>query len=145
MKNDYFVYKTHIDFIIVSNEVSPDLITNELNIHPTRFFRKGDKSISKHSGSVTVKPHNLWSLQSISSELIEEKISHHISYLKTILSSKVDILKKYKSNPNLEISFWIWIETDNSGIGLNLDSDEMDFLNSISNKIHFSFIGNVPN
>lgn len=145
MKNDYFVYKTHIDFTIVSNEVSPDLITNELNINPSRHFRKGDKSISKHSGSVTVKPHNLWSLQSISSELIEEKISHHISYLKTILSSKVDILKKYKSNPNLEISFWIWIETDNSGIGLNLDSDEMDFLNSISNKIHFSFIGNVPN
>lgn len=140
MERDNFIYKTHVNLSIVSNEVEPDSITEELNITPNRSFRKGDKSVSKHSGSVITKPHNLWGIESKSSELEEETISHHIEYLKSILLPKIDILKEYKVDPRFEVTFWIWIETDNAGVGLDLNEIELSFLNSIANRVHFSLI-----
>lgn len=50
MEKDNFIYKTHCELAIVSHEISPDFITEELNIVPERTFRKGEQSISKHSG-----------------------------------------------------------------------------------------------
>jgi len=140
MENNYFLYKTHIGFSIVSNEVDPDIISKELNITPDRYYKKGDKSISKHSGSVIIKTHNLWSIESKPTIIKDETISHHVEYLKFILLPKVDVLTRYKNNSFLELSFWIWIETDNAGIGLDLNEAELGFLNSISNRIHFSLI-----
>ncbi|MGK6353484.1 hypothetical protein [Parapedobacter sp. DT-150] len=57
-------------------------------------------------------------------------------------SLNVDTLRKYKESPSFEISLWIWIETNNAGIGLDLDSEELDFINCVTNKVHISFISN---
>ncbi len=140
MERDNFIYKTHINFSIVSHEIDPDSITKELNIVPERTFKKGEQTVSKHSGSIITNPHNLWSIGSKSSELEEETISHHIEYFKSIFLSKAEVLKKLKEDARFEVSFWVWIETDNAGIGLDLDEAEMSFLNSISNRVHFSLI-----
>lgn len=140
MERDYFVYKTHCELEIISDEVNPDLITDELNISPIRSFKKGEITTSKHSTRTGRKPHNLWAIKSESFDTEEESISQHIEYFKSILLPRIDILKKYKEDPRFEISFWIWIETDNAGIGIELNEDEISFLNSFSNRIHFSFI-----
>ncbi|MDR3227681.1 MAG: hypothetical protein LBT56_08445, partial [Prevotellaceae bacterium] len=58
----------------------------------------------------------------------------------SILLPKIDILKRYKEDSHFDLSFWIWIETDDAGIGLDLLEDEISFLNSIANRIHFSMI-----
>ena len=145
MERDNFIYKTHCELAIVSHEVSPNLITEELNIVPERTFKKGEQSVSKHSGSIITKPHNLWALKSKSSELEEENISHHIEYFKSAFLSKMGILKKYKEDTQFEVTFWIWIETDNAGIGLDLNEIEIAFLNSISNRVHFSLLTKAEN
>ena len=142
MEKDHFTYKTHCEFAITSTEITPDTITKELDIAPGRSFKKGDQSISRHSGSVITKIHNLWALQSNPTESEEENITPHINYLKSTLLPKIDILKRYKTDARFEVSFLIWIETNDGGVGFDLRADEMDFLNSIANRVHFSFLIN---
>jgi uncharacterized protein DUF4279 len=142
MERDNFIYKSHCQFGIISDTVSPDEISKLLEITPDKSFKKGEKSISKHSGSVVTKPHNLWSIKSKPSELEKETISHHIEYFISILSPKKKIINKYKEDFRFDVGFWIRIETDNSGIGFDISEKEMSFLNGYSNNIHFSFITN---
>ncbi|WP_400260779.1 DUF4279 domain-containing protein [Sphingobacterium sp. SG20118] len=142
MNENYFLYKTHCEIIILPKVASPSSITEELGVAPSRFFKKGDQSISKKSGSVITKPYDLWAFGLNSTCLKVETISHHIHHLKTTFSLKIDILRKYKESSDYDVSFWVWIESDNVGIGLDLDSEELDFINSITNKMHISFIAN---
>jgi len=121
---------------------SPASISEELGIDPSRSFKKGDETISKKSGAIITKPYNLWAFDSNPTDLREETISHHVNHLKSTFSVKIDALRKYKENPSFEVSLWVWIETDNAGIGLDLDNTEIDFINCITNKVHISFISN---
>jgi hypothetical protein len=145
MGKDSFIYNSHCELVIVSHEISLDFITEELSIEPQRTFRKGEQTVSKHSGSIITKPHNLWAIKSKISELEEETIKHHIEYFKSIFLEKIEVLKNYKEDYRLELTFWIWVETDNAGIGFDLDEMEIDFINSISNKVHFSLITKTKN
>jgi len=140
MENDKFLFKTFCELAIVSDEVDPDAITEELNIFPDRSFRKGEQYVSKHSGSIGTKFQNLWALTSKTTELEEETISHHIEYFKSIFSSKMSSLKKHKEDSRFVVTFWIWIESDFAGIGLDLTDNELDFISSLSNSVHFSVI-----
>ena len=140
MEKDCPTFKTHIEFAITSHEIDLDTISDELGMLPDRSFRKGDLVTSKHSPRVGREPYSLWALKSEPSELEEETIGHHIEFLKSILLPKIDILKRYKEDDRFSVSFWIWIETDDSGIGLELNESEMSFLNSISNWVHFSLL-----
>jgi len=135
MDTKNFIYKSYCELVIISNEVSPETISEELDIPFSRGFRKGDQNVSKHSGSVTVKPHNLWALKSDGHESDEETISCHINFFKLILDGKLNILQRFKNDVRYDISFFVWIETDNSGIGLSLDEDQITFINSFSNEI----------
>ena len=89
-----------------------------------------------------IRPHNLWSLKSPFYESNEESISEHIKYFREILYTKMESIKSFKSNSDYQISFWVWIETDNSGVGFQLDEMEIKFINSISNEIRFSVLTN---
>ena len=140
MERNCFIYKTRVSFIITSPDIDLDTISGELGIFPDRSFRKGDLVTSKHSPRVGREPYSLWALKSEPSELEEETIGHHIEFLKSTLLPKIDILKRYKEDDRFSVSFWIWIETDDSGIGLELNESEMSFLNSISNWVHFSLL-----
>jgi len=142
MDENYFLYRTHFELIISSDEFSPATISEELGVNPSRSFKKGDETISKKSGSIITKPYNLWAFSSNPTDLREETISHHVNRLKSIFSVKIDALRKYKESPSCEVSLWVWIETDNAGIGLDLDGTELDFINCITNKVHISFISN---
>ncbi len=140
MTNDSFTYKIHCEIGITSTEVEPDLITMELNIPPTRSFKKGEKTISKHSGSTITKPHHLWAIRSNSSQSEEETISPHIEFLKSIVGPQLEAFKRFKADPRFQVSFWVWIETDHAGIGFDLLEDELAFINAIANRIHFSML-----
>jgi|SRR5690606_14399358 len=142
MKKEYFIYKSYVEFAITSDEVSPSIITNSLNIMPKRHHKKGDIYVSKNSGSKISRYTNLWAIETEYSEMKEETVSHHIEYFKSIFFSKMDILECYKEDSRFDVTFWIWIETDNAGIGLDLSEEELSFLNSISNRVHFSIICN---
>jgi hypothetical protein len=143
MERDNFIYKTHCELVIISDEIDPDYISKELSVVPGRFFFKGEQTLSRHSGSLIIKPHNLWALTSLHTELEVETISHHIKYLQSVFLLKTDVLKKYKEDTRFEITIWVWIETDNAGIGFDLNEIEMSFLNSISNRVYFSLITKI--
>ena len=140
MEKDCFTFKTHIEFVITSHQIDLDTISEELGMLPDRSFRKGDLVTSKHSPRVGKEPFSLWALKSEPSELEEETIGHHIEFLKSILLPKIEILKRYKEDARFSVSFLIWIETDNPGIGIDLNETEAAFLNSISNGISFSLL-----
>ncbi len=142
MERDYFLNKSYCQFGITSDIVSPDHISQKLGLLPDRSFKKGETSISKHSGSIITKPHNLWSISSKTIISEEESISPHLKYLKSRLEGKSEVLKKLKDDTKFELSFWVWIETDNAGIGLDLSEEEMSFLTDCSNRVHFSFLTN---
>ncbi|MBK7093020.1 MAG: hypothetical protein IPH59_15100 [bacterium] len=118
MEKDCSTFKTFIEFAITSHEIDLDTISDELGMLPDRSFRKGDLVTSKHS----------------------PPIGHHIEFLKSILLPKIEILKRYKEDARFSVSFLIWIETDNPGIGIDLNETETAFLNSISNGISFSLL-----
>lgn len=140
MEKDAFLNKSYCEFIIISEVISPDIFTKELNIQPSRSFCKGDKITSKYSNSTGKTQHNLWALQSEILISEEEDILSHINYFKNIIEEKIDIFRSYKADPKIEITFWIWIETEDAGIGLELFEQEVNFLNDVTNRIHLSFI-----
>ncbi len=142
MNENCFSYRTHCELIILSDEFSPAYISEGLGIDPSRSFKKGDETISNKSGSIVRKPYNLWALSSNPTDLREETISHHINHLKSTFSLKIDALMKYKENPSFEVSLWVWIETDNVGIGLDLNNTDLDFINCVTNRVHVSFLSN---
>ena len=142
MKRDYFINKTHCQLGVISNTVTPEEITEKLGIKPDRSFKKGESSVSRHSGTTLTKPHNFWAIRSEPIVAERESISPHISYLSEKIGSKLSHLEKLKNDPNFEVSIWIWIETDNAGIAIDLTEKEMTFLNSCSNNVHISFLTN---
>jgi hypothetical protein len=143
MERDHFIFKTHISFSIKSDEIELDIITRELCIEPSKIFKKGDVFTSDFSPRIGHREWNLWTVDSVWTILKEETVNHHIEYFKEILLPKVDVLKKYKKDNRFEISFWIWIETDDAGFGLDLLENDVAFLNDCSNRIHISLLTNT--
>jgi hypothetical protein len=142
MNREYFTNKSYCEFGIVSQEVAPKTISKLLNIEPFNSYAKGDTFSSKHTGRVGKRFQNLWSIRSKTIISEREDLSSHILYFKSLLSNKMNVISELKNNSIYEISFWIWIETDNAGIGIDLSSEDIAFLHSISNRVHFSIITN---
>jgi hypothetical protein len=140
MEKDYFLFNVYCEFMIVSEEVSPEQITSELNMIPDRSFKKGDQSISRHSGSIITKPHNLWSVKSKNIKSKELSINLHMQYLESILAPQSALLFKYKTDSRFETAFYIWIETNDAGVGFDLFNTELSFINNISNRVHLSLL-----
>jgi hypothetical protein len=142
MEEDYFKNKSHLEFAISSNEITPEIISKELGITPTRFFHKGDLVTSKHSHTVAERQNNLWALRSPDIISEKESITPHINFIKSILQNKMELLEGYKNDTRTNLTFWIWIETEDAGYGFDLSDEEITFLNRISNRVSISFITN---
>ncbi|XWN35353.1 MAG: DUF4279 domain-containing protein [Roseivirga sp.] len=140
MKGDYYVNKTECSFGFTSEIITPEEFTKQIAIKPSRSFKKGEEFIVKHSGSVLIRPWHLWEISSSAVINEQESIQPHIDYLKTTLADKVDILKKYKEDPSLELSIWIWIESENAGMGFDISAEDMHFMSKICNRISFSLL-----
>lgn len=142
-EQDSFLFKSRIKFAITSKTILPEVITNKLNITPSIYFKKGDTYISKHSGSVIERPHNLWEIRSETTIIEEESISHHIEYFKSLFKGKEELLKGFKNDPACEdVGFLIWVETNDAGIWLDISDSELLFLHSISNGVSMSMLAN---
>jgi hypothetical protein len=140
MQKDYYI-DFFCEFIITSKEVEIGTITRLINIKPSRSFEKGETKVSQHSGSTITRPHNLWAI-STKNIVTEKGLAFHIDHLKFILSEKMDLLESLKNQPNLEMVFWIWIETDDAGIGFDITDNDLAFIRKIANTTHFSIVTN---
>ena len=143
MEKDCFLNRVYCELVIVSDTLNPDQLTNELGVSPSRSFYKGDTHQSRHSGSLITRTHNLWAVSSIKTLSEEQDIKAHILQLKSILEGCVYALKELKSNDNVELTLWIWFETEDSGIGIDILEPEISFIHEIANRLHFSVIADV--
>ncbi len=140
MEQEYFSNKISSEFIIITHDTNCHMITNELGIEPTRFFNKGDEFTSKHSSRVGNKPYGLWAKRSESVISEEIDVSSHIKYFKKLLENKIEIIEKFKKHYQFETVFAIDIETEDAGIGIDLNDAELSFINKISTRYSCSFI-----
>lgn len=142
MKSDYFISKSHCELGVVSQEINPAVITEKLNITPDYFYCKGDLFQSKHSGRHGKRFQNLWAVKSKKTVAENEDIGPHLLYFRNLLKDKLNDVYELKNNPKCEVNFWIWIETENAGFGLDLTTEDLQFISSISNRVHISFLAN---
>ena len=130
--------------MIVTDDSSVDtsLITGTLGLNPSRIHKKGDTRVGTHTGLIGIRPRTVWAMDSEWTIREDETVSHHIEFFKSILLPKFDILKQYKDDNKFELSFWIWIQTDSSGIEISLSEDELAFLEKLANNVRFALLGN---
>jgi hypothetical protein len=140
MGTDFFSNKIYCEFIITSESVLPEEITRYLSISPHRSFKKGDTYVSKHSGSMVTRPHNLWAIMSKATISEEQDIKPHILYVKSILEEKINLLSNIKNDARMEASLWLWFQTEDAGIGIDLLEPEILFMNKIANRVHISVV-----
>ena len=145
MNKDNFIYKSYCELGITSQEFNPEIITELLGINPFNSYCKGDTFLSKRENFTAKRFQNLWAIKSETIISEKEDLTPHILHFKSILCNKLDLLHKFKNDPRYNVSFWIWVETDNAGIGIDLTCDELAFINSIANRVHFSIITNQDN
>jgi hypothetical protein len=143
MDKNYFLNKSHCELGITSQEVDPKTISMLLNIEPFSEYSKGETFSSKPTGFVAKRFQNLWAIKSETIISESEDLSPHILYFRSLLENKLNILSGLKNDPRYDISFWIWIETENAGIGIDLSNEDIALINSISNRVHISIITNV--
>ena len=142
MRNDTFMNKSKCEFSISSKTFSPDRITEELNIQPNKTSKIGDIVTSKYSNSVGKKNYHSWSISSDCIFSDKEDITNQIKQVQFLLRGKESTIVKYKSDVDTEIIFYIWIETEDAGIGIDLSADQLSFISSISTRLHFTIITN---
>jgi hypothetical protein len=140
MIRECFRNKITCEFAIITNDLDTQTISHELNIAPHRYFNKGDSITSENSLRVGNKPYGLWAIAS--RVTIDEEINllKHLKYFKKLLSNKLDIIKMLQNKYGLECIFSISIETEDAGIGFDLNELDLSFINKISNRLSLTFI-----
>lgn len=141
MEKDYYSFKILCELGITSHEISVEEITEKLSISPHRFFRKGEEFCGRVSKTKGVKPYNLWAIESSAKILKYENIKPAIKELKNMLRGKEKMLLELKDDNRCEVTLTVWIETDDAGIGLDVEKYEMGFFNLV-NRVHFTVLPN---
>lgn len=134
MEKEWFMYKLSCEFAVITYDTDYDTVTKTLNIEPDRAFKKGERSISKYSGSIITKPYNLWAIQSepvISKEL---NLSYHIKFFRERLGDKIEEIEKLKNKHHFDCVFAIDIETEDAGAGFDLNEKELTFIKKIASR-----------
>ena len=141
MEIDSYYFKISCELVITSEEVSVTDITKQLGVSPDRFFTKGQIFQSKHSGTQGEKTYNLWAISSSESIFESENITPSLNELRSVLTGREDILRAMKLDVRYDTTLTIWIETDDAGIGLEIQEHDITFFNLV-NYVHFTFLPN---
>lgn len=142
-KNNNYRCSINCELVITSDFVTPVEITKMVGLEATRTYTKGDVFKSRSSGTEGKRSINLWAKKSDITLTDEENISIHIQYFRDILKNKIEIIRQLKRDTSNEISFWVWIDSDNSGVGVELSEKDLSFMNEIVNRLHFTVIPSI--
>jgi hypothetical protein len=140
IKKEFFMNKISCEFAIITHDSDCHLVTKELSIEPKRFFNKGEKFNSKHSTRVGFRPYGLWAIQSESVISEELDLTIHIDFFQELLGGKIEEIERLKNHFHFECVFAITIETEDSGMGIDLSEAELSFISSIASRFSISFI-----
>jgi len=138
----FFLVKSHCELAITSQKIDAETMKSGLNVEPFCAYSKGDPFFIKVTGHVANRFQSLWAVRSETIVSENEDITPHLLYFRSLLDSKMDQLSIFICDPLCDVSFWIWIETEDAGIGIDLSEDDLAFIKSISNRVHLSIIAN---
>jgi len=143
MEINYFLYKTECKFVITSEITSPEILTAEIGILPSRSGKIGEMRSDEKKLETFPWPHNFWELSSKKVVSKVESVSDQLKELFKVLNSKFDIISRLMKDKRLNISFWISVETNDAGYSLELNKEELAFINSIANRVNILFLTGV--
>lgn len=145
MENDYFSDKISSRFTVITNEQDCRIVTTELGIEPTRSHNKGDIVVGKRTGDIYNRPYGLWEIEMKAIIGEELNILISIEYFQELLGNKIDSVRKLKEYYGFESVFSIDVETEDAGVGFDLYSNEIQFINQIASRfsIHFMSKENI--
>ena len=130
-----FLYKTGCSFVITSQVILPEKITQELGIEPRRSHKKGPfRYTNQKSDTIYTYQSHLWEISSVEAIQDQGSILPHVYYVRRMLESKLDILDQYKQDPRYESIISIRHETETGKVGVGLNEDELAFIRRICNR-----------
>lgn len=125
----------NVEFNIVGDYFNPDVVTQILNLEPTDSYIKGDK------GRYTTRKETCWSIETGYYESFD--ISQQINLMLKTISEKKEILKKLRTQLDVEYLFMIVIKIeDNRGPAMIFESPIIEFANYIGAEIHVDYYTN---
>jgi hypothetical protein len=140
MEKDFFLNKIWCEFVILTQEVNNQVVTDGLNIKPNRCYNKGDKFISNHTNVTLSRPHGLWAIKSEIVISKEQNLTVHFKYFEKILGNKIDELDALKSKYGFEFVIYISIQTEDAGAGFDLLNPEISFIIKLIDRITCFFV-----
>jgi hypothetical protein len=87
-----------------------------------------------------MKPNNVWAFDSAQKGLPSDDLLPHIRFLKDVFKDKVKILRQLSEGSRSEVVLWIWMETEDAGVGMELPGEDIAFFGSLCNRINISVI-----
>lgn len=125
---------------ITSETIDVSTISEKIGITPYQTFSKGEKTVSKYSGSVLIKPHNLWALQSPPTISAEIELATHIQFFQNLLKDKVLEIQEFMNDPVCHCIFRIILESEDAGVSFTITEADAKQVYSYANEILFSIV-----
>lgn len=129
------------EFQVFTGEKNTNLVSKILGIQPTRQFNVGDvRAISSSSGKVGFATHGLWVLNSLSYVDSSHSIDKHIDALIQQIQPQIGSFLNLKNQYGFKFTFWIWMETDDAGIGDQISIENILAIGHLGADMRFSII-----
>jgi hypothetical protein len=120
-----------VEFSVIGENFNPDIITKELQIEPTEYYLKGDKSKRN-----TERKETCWYISTgyVNTLYVSDVLSPILEKLK----DKGEKLNDLKNQFDLTYKFFIVVKIENGQVpAIYLDSKVIEFANSV--KAEFDF------
>jgi len=135
--------RTYAKLMIYSSTVTPDLITQQLQITPSKSRTKGTKWIAKKTGHEVEVKINSWFLSS-EKQIISNDVREHLDWLLGNLQVASDKLIELQSWPDIKMTVnCIWWSAEGQG-GPTIWPEQMEKMAKLNLECTFdvSFFGN---
>jgi len=132
----------YVRFGMQSSELLPNMITEELEIQPTRSYARGDEYVthtSKTEKGVRKRESGVWQVSS-KGTVQTDNLQDHIGYIIDLLHPKQAEIRTILSNPEVYVDVCIWVESDEPVHSIMLPSKSVSLLAALCRDINISVI-----
>lgn len=134
-----------VSFGIRGDDLSPDELTERLNVQPTKAWKKGDPYKSRYKdrdGSIkyrqAARPWGIWELSS-TEKTASENIENHATIIINELSSSKKQISTLVKEKNIRVYISIWWQPEDGYGGYTLSAETVEELSKLCGEMNFYF------
>jgi hypothetical protein len=128
---------THASFCVYN--IAPDLISDLLDISPTRQRKIGEKIVSKYSSQVAVSRENFWVIDS-DLRVVSKDTRSHLNWLLAVLEPKASQIMRLQQMAGVKMNIrCIWFSATGQG-GPALWPEQMEKMAKLNLECYFRFV-----